>query len=126
LTGPVDASRLMIYLYGHPPAARSRILTNSYIGGDVIQENDKGDKKAKDENAFYPVAEAKLTLLIAEKPVCLFSSRRKLRALGISNFGIDLSYMPPGRKELKDILDSYDSGESIPSSVRFNFKRGVK
>ncbi|MDO9514009.1 MAG: peptidase U32 family protein [Elusimicrobiota bacterium] len=126
LTGPVDAARMLIYLYGHPPVARSRILTPGYIGGDLLMENDRGDKKSKDENSFYPVSESKLTLLIAAKPVCLFSSRRKLHDLGISNFGIDLSYIPPDRKLLKTIFDSYDTGESVPGSVRFNFKSGVK
>ncbi len=125
-SGPVPSERMLIYLYGHPPVARSRILTPDYIGDELIRENDKGSKKGKDENGFYPVAESKLTLLIPAKPVCLFSSRRKLQALGIRDFGIDLSFMPPDKKLLNTLLDSYDESENIPGSVRFNFKRGVK
>ncbi len=126
LSGPVPAERLLIYLYGHPPLVRSRILTPGYIGEELIRENDKGAKKGKDENSVYPIAESKLELLIPAKPVCLFSSKRKLRSLGIKNFGIDLSFIPPDKKLLNTLFDSYDESENIPGSVRFNFKRGVK
>ncbi|MEA2081340.1 MAG: peptidase U32 family protein [Elusimicrobiota bacterium] len=126
LTGPVPAQRLLIYLYGHPPVVRSRILTPGYIGDALVRENDKNGKKGKDENSFYPVSESKLTLLIPAKPVCLFSSRRKLQSLGIRDFGIDLSFVPPDKKLLNTLFASYDESENVPGSVRFNFKRGVK
>ncbi|MBA3066208.1 U32 family peptidase [bacterium] len=128
LSGPVPGERMLIYLYGYPPVVRSRILMPDYIGHELIQENDKISReiKVKGKAAFLPVSESKLTLLIPAEPLCLFSSRRKLLSMGIRNFGIDLGFIQPDGKFLNTLVDSYNESESIPGSVRFNFKRGVK
>ena len=119
---------MIVYLCGYPPVVRSKILTQDYIGKDLIIENDKikGNIKGEKETGFFPVSESKYSLLIPFTPVCIFSSRNKLNKLGIRNFGIDLSFINPDKKRLSSFLDGYNRQENILNSVRFNFKRSVK
>ena len=65
-------------------------------------------------------------MVIPEMPVSLFNTRKKLSALGIETFGIDLSFIPPDKKHLEEILESYRKGINPDGSLKFNYKRTVK
>jgi len=128
LSGPGLGAHMLVYVYGYPPVVRSKIITHDYIGKVLIRANDKikGNIPEKEETGFFPVPESKFTLLIPFSPVCIFSSRNKLKKLGIRNFGIDLCFVNADRQVLRTLLRGYNKQENILNSVKFNFKRSVK
>jgi len=128
MSGPGLGAHMLVYMYGYPPVVRSKIITQDYIGKVLIKANDKikGNIPEKKETGFFPVPESKFTLLIPFSPVCIFSSRNKLKKLGIRNFGIDLSFVKADKHLLRTLLSGYNKQENILNSVKFNFKRSVK
>ncbi len=109
---------LAVYLYGHPPLARSRFITRAMCGGPPVEE--------RPGLRFRKVFESGSGVVIPEVPVSLFNTRKKLSALGIETFGIDLSFIAPNEKRLKQLLRSYREGVNPDASFKFNYKRTVK
>lgn len=118
----------LVYLFGYPPIVRSRLITEEMIEGDRVSEYfpDSDEQDAKGALSFLPVFESGLALLVPERPVNIFTARRKLKECAVSNFGIDLSFLKPDKKLWNTLFASYGSGENSPDSVKFNFKRGIK
>lgn len=109
---------LSVYLYGHPPLSRSRFMTRDMCDGTPLEE--------RPGLRFKRVYESGSGMVIPEIPVALFNAREKLSALGIDTFGIDLSFIPPDKKQLKEILQSYHESSNPDASFKFNHKRTVK
>ncbi|MFH1353321.1 MAG: peptidase U32 family protein [bacterium] len=128
MSGPGLGRHMIVYTYGYPPVVRSKIITQDYLGKVLIKANDKskGNIAEKEETGFFPVPESKLSLLMPFSPVCIFSSRSKLKKLGIRNFGIDLSFIKTDKQLLNALLSGYTEQENILNSVKFNFKRSIK
>ena len=72
------------------------------------------------------VMEGNLSLLIPKTPIMLFNAKEKLRSIDINEFCIDLSYIKPDEKFLKELMSFYAAGKNFEISTKFNFKRGVK
>ncbi|MFH1368801.1 MAG: peptidase U32 family protein [Elusimicrobiota bacterium] len=128
MSGPGLGSHLAVYLYGHPAVVRSRIVTRGNLDDGIISENSmpKAASEAKISSSYFPVFESDTTVLIPEKPVSVFTFRKKFRDCGIKNFGMDLSYLKPDRALWSVLIDAYQKEENIVGSLKFNFKRGVK
>ena len=128
MCGPGLGKFVVSYLYGFVPVVRSRIITREMLSDDLVR--DRVPVSEPSENctpaSFAPVFESELALLIPEKPVCIFTARRKLKECGIVNFGIDLSFIKPDRKVWATILTAYQEQVNLLDSLKFNFKRGIK
>ncbi len=109
---------LVMYLYGHPPLSRSRLLTREMCGSAPIEEA-PGLK-------FRRVFEAGSGVVIPDMPVSLFNARRKLVERGIKTFGIDLSFIPPDKRRWEAVYAGYRGGTNAEGTLKFNFKRCVK
>jgi U32 family peptidase len=109
--------RLVVYLYGYPAVARSRMVTKATHNEGVFADRD---------NRFRMVHESGCGVLLPLEPVMLFNARAKLNGLGIRNFGIDLSYVKPGKNTWEGIYSAYCKRENFDGSIKFNFKRLVK
>jgi len=110
-------SRLIVYLYGYPPVARSRMLSRDTYSEGIYSEQDI---------KLRMIFESGAGVLIPDKPVMLFNMREKLTLSGIRNFGIDLSYIKPEKSIWENIYDAYQKKTNFPDSIKFNFKRTVK
>ncbi|MHB9155774.1 MAG: hypothetical protein ACYC5N_08825 [Endomicrobiales bacterium] len=128
LCGPGLGKYVVVYLYGFPQVVRSRIITPEMLGPDGITEHAPAAQARENRAtaAFTLAYESGLAVLVPEKPVNIFSARRKLRECGIENYGIDLSFMRPDKKRWNDVFESYLLQENILDTAKFNFKRGVK
>ncbi|MCX5782565.1 MAG: hypothetical protein NT145_07710, partial [Elusimicrobia bacterium] len=128
MCGPGLGKFLVVYLYGFAPLVRSRIITKEMLSEEIIRDGSPDPEKREHiaNVSFQPVFESELALLIPEKPVNIFTARRKFKECGISMFGIDLSFIKPEAKLWKTLLEGYTKQENIVNSVKFNFKRGVK
>jgi len=128
MSGPGLGKFIVVYLYGYPPVARSRLLTKEMLSCEPVREHVLASSRGENrpQLSFTPVFESELALLIPAKPVNIFTGRRKFRESGISNFGIDLCFTRPSRKTWEAVLGSYESGENAAETVKFNFKRGIK
>lgn len=126
MCGPGLGKFMVVYLYGLPPLARSRLITKEMISCEVVKEYPSSKEYSRASSSFMPVFESGLLLLLPEKPVNIFTARRKFKDCGISNFGIDLNFIKPDKKLLNSVMTSYNAGENIPGTDKFNFKRGVK
>jgi putative protease len=110
-------SRLIVYLYGYPPVARSRMLSKDTYSEGIFSQQDIKLKM---------IFESGAGVLIPDKPVMLFNAREKLGLSGIRNFGIDLSYVKPENALWENIYGAYQKKTNLPDSIKFNFKRAVK
>ncbi len=109
---------MAVYLYGYTPLSRSRFMTREMCEGTPIEE--------RPGLRFRRVYESGSGMVIPEMPVSLFNTRKKLAALGIDTFGIDLSFIAPEKKRLEEVLRSYREGVNPDDSFKFNYKRTVK
>jgi putative protease len=126
MCGPGLARSLVVYLYGFPAVVRSRFITRELLSADKISDRTPaGSHEHLLHSSFYPVFESELALLIPEKPVSIFTGLRKLKEIGVQNFGIDLSYMRPDKKMWHELFTAYSSGENPQNTVKFNFKSCV-
>ncbi len=125
MCSPGLGGQTVLYLYGHVPLARSRIMTDHMLEDCVIQ--DQAPITGQSERSLLrPIFESEMALLISDKPFNIFKAREKLRECGVRHFGIDLSYVKP-RKDMWQILERfYDRQNNMPDTLKFNFKRGVK
>jgi putative protease len=127
MCGPGLAKSMVVYLYGFAPVARSRYLTREMLEDSKISglapANDT--RKFSAQPAFFPVFESEIGLLIPEKPIGIFTGLRKLKEIGVENFGIDLSYIRPDKKTWQAIYAAYSAGENPINTAKFNFKTCV-
>lgn len=128
MCGPGLGKQMVVYLYGFVPIVRSRIITKEMLSGELIRDHSYASGKHENRTpvSFSPVFESELTLLIPEKPVNIFTARKKFKECGISNFGIDLNFIKPDKKLWNTVISAYELQENIPDTLKFNFKRGVK
>ena len=128
MCGPGLGKFLVVYLYGFAPLVRSRLITKEMLSGELISDGSPSVEKREHLTnvSFLPIFESDLALLIPEKPVNIFTARRKFKECGIETFGIDLSFIKPDKKQWLSILDGYTKQENILDSIKFNFKRGIK
>jgi len=126
--GPGLGKFMLVYLFGYTPVVRSRLITKEMLAPGGVSEYypGTGPHDAKSALAFLPVFESGLAVLIPERPINIFTARRKLKECGICNFGIDLSFVRPDKKLWDTLQSFYESGENSPDSLKFNFKRGIK
>lgn len=110
-------SHLIVFLYGRPPVARSRLLTRELCGTAPVEE--KGLR-------FRRLFRAGSGIVIPDEPVSLFTARAKLRERGVAAFGIDLSFISPDKSSWDSIYSDYRSGSNPDDSIKLNFKRGLK
>ncbi|MCX5778838.1 MAG: U32 family peptidase [Elusimicrobia bacterium] len=125
MCAPGLGRHVVVYLYGFIPVVRSRFLPGDTLGHEPIREHVLAESPAVPA-AFTAVNESELVVLIPEKPVGIFTARRKLKECGISAFGIDLSFIKPNKKIWQSLLSAYRLQENIPGTEKFNFKREVK
>jgi hypothetical protein len=127
MCGPGPGKHLLVYVYGFPPVVRSRFLTREMLNADKISDHTPAGNAHEHltRSAFFPVFESELGLLIPEKPVSIFTGLRKLKEIGVQNFGIDLSHIRPDKKSWRALFASYNSGENPENTVKFNFKSCV-
>ena len=109
---------LIVNLFGKPVITRSRMLTKEHDYGAVVS-----DKKDIELDQFM---EGNLSLLVTKIPVMLFNAKEKLKSIGINEFCLDLSYIKPDEKFLKELMRAYAADTNFEISSKFNFKRGVK
>lgn len=109
---------LIVNLFGKPVITRSRMLTKEHNYGTVV--SDKGDIE------LDQFMEGNLNILVSKTPVMLFNAKEKLKNSGVTEFCLDLSYIKPDKKFLKDLMDAYVNNKNFEGSSKFNFKRGVK
>ena len=128
MCGPGLGRQMVVYLYGYIPVVRSRIVTREMLSDDAVGDLAGAPEKHAHGTyvPFSPVFESGMALLIPDKPINLFTARRKLKECGINNFGIDLSFMKPDNKAWNAVASAYKLQENIPGTLKFNFKRGVK
>jgi len=130
MCGPGLGKYMVVYLYGFVPVVRSRLVTREMLTGETITDYAPAatahDDVARVASSFIPVFESGLTVLVPEKPMSIFTARRKLRECGIANFGIDLTCIKPDRKRWNALISAYNVEENSVDSVKFNFKRGIK
>jgi putative protease len=128
LCGPGLGKYVVAYLYGYVPVVRSRIITREMLNDDPIRDRAPASELQESVTpvSFTPVFESELAVLIPEKPVSIFTARRKFKECGIANFGIDLCFISPDRKRWTTLLTAYQQQENPMDSLKFNFKRGVK
>lgn len=128
MTAPGLGKQMLVYLYGSPPVTRSRLITKEMLDEAPVTDCSaavlEGDSKMP--GSFIPVFESGLAVLIPREPVGIFNARRKFREIGITNFGIDLSFAKPERKYWNEVFAAYGSEENLTGSLKFNFKRLVK
>ncbi|MFH0807567.1 MAG: peptidase U32 family protein [Elusimicrobiota bacterium] len=110
-------SRLIVYLFGYPPVARSRMLDAGYL--------EEGEITNKSNENFWLRYEANSGVVLPEMPVMNFTVRKKLSGLGITNFGIDLSFIKPDKSKWKELYSGYLDQKNLPDTTKFNFKRGL-
>lgn len=108
---------LVVYLYGYPPVARSRMVTKETHREGIYSDGDIRFRLIQEEGSG---------VLIPVEPVMLFNAHDKILGLGVRNFGIDLSYLRPEKQFWKDIFSAYREQENFPASIKFNFKKLVK
>ena len=125
MSGPGLGRYIVVYLYGFAPVVRSRMITKEMLTEDAVKDCSSAHDES-DGTTFTPVFESGLALLVPEKPVSIFTARRKFKEIGISNFGIDLCFIKPGRQRWDAVINSYNTSENAPGTVKFNFKRLVK
>ena len=111
-------SRLIVYLYGHPVIARSRMMTKEMCIDSLLS--------SRDGKEFRMKLNSGQVVLIPSKPQALFNFRKKLREFGVAGFGIDLSFIEPDEKFWKEVKGFYDRYENPLKSNKFNFKYGLK
>jgi len=127
MCGPGLGKHLVVYVYGFPPVVRSRFITRDMLNSDKISDHTPVGNAHEHltHSSFFPVFESELGLLIPENPVSIFTGLRKLREIGVQNFGIDLSYIRPDKKTWQALLAAYNAGENPENTVKFNFKSCV-
>ncbi len=125
MSGPGLGKFIVVYLYGYPPVVRSRLITKEMLTEELIKDCSSAHDES-DGTSFKPVFESGLALLIPEKPVSIFTARRKFKEIGVSNFGIDLCFIKPGRQQWDTLKNSYNTSENAPGTEKFNFKRLIK
>ncbi|MGA2091307.1 MAG: peptidase U32 family protein [Endomicrobiales bacterium] len=125
MCGPGVGRRMVVYLYGFVPVIRSRLVTAEMIGQEILHEHNVAES-ANPPVSFKTAHESELTVLVAEKPACIFTARKKLSQCGIHTFGIDLNFIKPDKKTWNTLINAYRLQENIPDTTKFNFKREVK
>ncbi|MFA5857428.1 MAG: peptidase U32 family protein [Elusimicrobiota bacterium] len=120
LTKYVTPGNLVVYLYGYPVIARTRM---KYGGIENIKVTDKLNR-----DKFRTVTEGDTVILLPQVPVSLFHLRDSFKLLGISNYGIDLSYTVPSKEYLHQLLDVYKRNARVSGSggSEFNYTRGLR
>ncbi len=127
MCGPGLGKHLVVYTYGFVPVVRSRFITREMLTAGKVSDRApaNGAHEHALRSAFYPVFESELSLLIPEKPVSIFTGIRKLKEIGVQNFGIDLSYSKTDKKLWQSVFEAYSAGENPVNTVKFNFKSCV-
>jgi hypothetical protein len=110
--------RLMVYLFGYPPVARSRMLDSELFENGLASDN-TGE-------SFRIEYESGSAVVLPSTPLSLFTARERLLKLQVTNFGIDLSHIKPHKNSWNMIYDAYREMKNLPNSIKFNFKAGVK
>jgi hypothetical protein len=109
---------LIVNLFGKPVLTRSRMLTKEQDYGTIVS-----DKK---DIELEQLMEGSLSLLVPKKPVMIFNAKEKLKAAGVNDFCLDLSFIEPNEKFLANLMAAYQKNENFLDSVKFNFKQGVQ
>ena len=109
---------LIVNLFGKPVLTRSRMLTKEHDYGTIMS-----DKK---DIELEQLMEGSLSLLVTKKPVMIFNAKEKLKAAGVNDFCLDLSFIEPNEKFLANLMQAYQKNENFIDSVKFNFKQGVQ
>ncbi|MCK9582849.1 MAG: U32 family peptidase [Endomicrobiales bacterium] len=126
MCAPGLGKNTVVYIYGHAPIVRSRMLEKENIGQEVISSyNASQEMESKTIVELLPIYESGLALLIPKKPISFLNAQRKLIECGINNFGVDLTYIAPNKKFLDELFNAYKTQENMPDTMRFNIKRGV-
>jgi len=73
------------------------------------------------ENTLFVLAEDLVKNAFQEKPVNIFTARKKLKEFRIDTFGIDLSFLKPDKKVWQTLINAYHQQTNIPESIKFNF-----
>ena len=111
-------AHLIVYLFGYPPVVRSRMVNSDYLEKGIITNN-------RDEK-FTLKYESGSMILLPSMPVMNFTVCKKLLESGISNFGIDLSFIKPDKNKWDSLYKCYIEKKNLLDTVKFNFKRGLK
>jgi putative protease len=107
----------MMTVFCRPPLFISRIRPGVGTGAELTDANGNRFITAERNGLFY---------LLAREPFCLFGKRAKLQQMGITRFVIDLSFFPPERALLDEIMQCWLEGRRYPGGSLGNFKRGLK
>lgn len=103
-----------IVAYGFVPLFISRV--DPGIGDGTVLRDRNG-------NEFTAARRAGCSFLLAKEPVCLFQKRDKLEALGVRHFILDLCFIPPSERFLREVLAAFREKRRLLPSSLFNFKR---
>jgi len=106
----------IIPLYFYPRLFFSRMPVQSVSKGFTDETKQR----------FRKVIRNGITLIIPEKPVSLLQYRDKLAKKGFSQFLIDVSFISPGSKVLRELSDRFKKSESLQPSTSYNFKKGLR
>ncbi|MCL2389771.1 MAG: U32 family peptidase, partial [Elusimicrobia bacterium] len=107
----------MVYLYGLAEVCISKMLNNSLKNNETI-------KSGVDE--FCVIKNPNETLLLTKYPTVIFNKKRELLKAGVSDFIIDLSYVPKDETYLRLLLDAYNLKRPLTGAFSFNMERGLR
>ncbi|MDR2709608.1 MAG: hypothetical protein LBC07_06515, partial [Elusimicrobiota bacterium] len=114
------ANRAIFYLSGFAILAISKMkLEKIFIENKMYKIS-----SSKDELQIMPYKN--YSLVISKYPLMLFDKKPYLSKLGVNNFLIDLSFIPPNKNYLKTVLDAFNGTLNIKSDFGGNFLRGLK
>lgn len=82
--------------------------------------------KDAQNNVYRKELENGITCILPSKPVSQLQYQNKLFQKGFNQFLIDLSFVNPDQKTLKQIMLKFKQSEKIDDSSSFNFKKGLR
>jgi putative protease len=109
--------RLLVWLFGYPPLLRSKMITREFHGTGAI-----AGATGMSSTLTY---EAETALLLPDQPVALFNEKPGLLALGVRDFGVDLSHCNPDPARWSSLKRSYTKNTFLPTTTSFNFRRSL-
>lgn len=108
----------MVCMYYYPELFYSRM---------PVKIEESSEEWFTDElgNRFQKRVHDRMTIVIPEKPVCLFQYKERLSKTGFHRFMIDLSHVKPSKHIVKRLMNKLHFSEQVQPSVTFNFKKGL-
>ncbi len=107
----------IVLVFGHIPLFVSRIKPGIEPGSLLIDPKNE---------SFLTMSRGELYYLLGKKPLSLTHRHRQLSEAGLSHYLIDLCFISPHKKTIKNILQAWHSNSKIPETTIFNHKFGLK